>query len=456
MTKKVWVFIPLVLILILTIIYCYQAIQFQDKFVTGTTIGDTDVGKLTKTEAITKLEELSEDDVYHILDNKQQFKDIPKTDFGVEFNVEKTVTDTLNAQNPWLWFMNYVKTPENVPIDVKEADEKAVETSLAAVKKEVEAYNKEQTPSKDATVEFKDGEFQIIPEVQGTTIDVSAFIEAAKKSILKGDSSIELSDFTTKPKILASDDTLKKELDNIKKIADINAGYSINGQEVAIPKETIASWVTTTEGKVDLDQEKVRAYVAKLGETYNTSTNATNFKSTKQGDVSVPAGALSWTIAVDTETAQLTEAILAGEDFSGRVPAYQGSGTPASPLVGNTYIEVDLANQHMWYYKDGAVVLDTPIISGKPSTPTPPGVFYVWKKERNATLKGEDYESPVDYWMPIDWTGVGIHDSPWQPADSYGGDSHLTIGSHGCINTPPSVCKELYNMIDVGIPVVVF
>lgn len=24
------------------------------------------------------------------------------------------------------------------------------------------------------------------------------------------------------------------------------------------------------------------------------------------------------------------------------------------------------------------------------------------------------------YWMPVDWTGVGIHDSDWQPA--YGGD----------------------------------
>ncbi|HRL51024.1 MAG TPA: L,D-transpeptidase, partial [Enterococcus aquimarinus] len=29
-------------------------------------------------------------------------------------------------------------------------------------------------------------------------------------------------------------------------------------------------------------------------------------------------------------------------------------------------------------------------------------------------------------------------------------------GSHGCINTPPGVMKELYEMVEVGTPVLVF
>jgi len=221
-------------------------------------------------------------------------------------------------------------------------------------------------------------------------------------------------------------------------------------------KETIASWLVYEDGKMNLKQDEVKNYVTELGNKYNTSTNPSKFNSTKRGEVSVPAGSLSWTIATDTETKELTEQILKGENFSGRVPAFQGSGTPASPLIGNTYIEVDLENQHMWYYKDGKSALDTAIISGKPSTPTPTGVFYVWKKDRNATLVGEDYKTPVDHWMPIDWEGVGIHDSPWQNPNAYGGNSHLTVGSHGCINTPPAVCGELFNMIDVGVPVIVF
>ncbi|MFS6998622.1 L,D-transpeptidase family protein [Carnobacterium maltaromaticum] len=64
----------------------------------------------------------------------------------------------------------------------------------------------------------------------------------------------------------------------------------------------------------------------------------------------------------------------------------------------------------------------------------------MWNREPNAILRGVDYETPVKYWMPIDWDGVGIHDSNWQPA--YGGNLYLTVGSHGCINTPPGVTKN--------------
>ena len=456
MSKKQWLLVPLVLILILMIIYCYQAIQFQNKFLSKTTIGNTDVSGLTVEKATTKLDKLAEDQSYHVLLDGKEWKTVPKTEFGMEYNVDATVNKVMSSQNPWLWFMPYFSSPKDIAIETKEVDEKAVDKKINDLKKEVVALNKDRTPSKNASVGLKGDKFQIIPETQGDTIDPKLFAETAKKSITEGKSSIELTDHLEKPTVLATDGTIEKEMEHINKIANINASYSINGQEIVIPKEKIASWVTFEDGELGLKQDKVREYVAELGANYNTSTNSSKFNSTNRGEVDVPAGALSWTIATDTETEQLTAAILQGEDFSGRVPAFQGSGTPGGPLIGNSYIEVDLVSQHMWYYKDGAKVLDTPVITGKPSTPTPPGVFYVWNKERDAILKGEDYASPVDHWMPIDWTGVGIHDSPWQNANAYGGDSHLTVGSHGCINTPPAVATKLFNMIDVGVPVIVF
>ncbi len=456
MSKKQWLLIPLVLLLIVMIVYCYQAIQFQNKFLAKTMIGKTDVSGLTTSEATAKLEKLSNDDVYHVQLDGKDWKSIPKTDFGVVYKVEETVNKVMADHNGWLWFMPYFKAPENIDIETKGIDEKAVDKQLAALKKDVDELNKSRKPSQNASVALKGDKFEIVPEVQGDAIDTKAFMASTKESIKKGESNIDLNKYVAKPTILSTDGTIQKEMEHINKIATINASYSINGQDVVIPKEKIATWVTFEDGKLGLKQDLVREYVAELGATYNTSTNPSKFKSTNRGEVSVPAGSLSWTIATDTETEQLTEAILKGEDFQGRVPAFQGSGSPASPLIGNTYIEVDLQAQHMWYYKDGVKQLDTPVITGKPKTPTPPGVFYVWNKEKNAILKGEDYASPVDFWMPIDWTGVGIHDSPWQAEGAYGGDSHLTVGSHGCINTPPSVMAKLFNMIEVGVPVVVF
>lgn len=456
MTKKKWLLVPLVLVLILISVYCYQAIQFQNKFLDKTKIGNTDVSKLTKEEAKGKLNELVDAEIYRVLDKGSVWKEIPKKELGMEYDIDKTLDKAMSHQNPWLWFMPYIQTPEKETLEAKGINDASVTKMMTSINKELDTYNKDKKKTENASVKHKDGKFQIVPEVQGDSIDTKKFIAAAKTSIEKGEAEIELTDFIAKPTILATDDNLKKEMDNINEVAAINASYSINGQDVPIPKEKIATWVVFEDGKLNLNKDEVRKYVEELGKTYNTSTNESKFKSTKRGEVTVPAGALSWTIATDTEVEQLTEAILKGEDFSGRVPAFQGSGSPASSLIGNTYIEVDLQNQHMWLYKDGSAALDTPVITGKPSTPTPPGVFYVWNKAENEILRGEDYASPVDFWMPIDWTGVGIHDSPWQAEGAYGGSSFQTVGSHGCINTPPAVASKLFSMIDVGIPVVVF
>lgn len=456
MSKKKWLLVPLVLVLVLVIGYCYQSIRFQNQFLPKTTVGNTDISGLSEKDAKAKLQQSVDAESFKVLNDGKEWKVIPKKDLGMEYDLDQTVSKAMSNQNAWLWFMSYFKTPEKGELISKGYNQKAVDTALTAVHKELETFNKSRTKTTNASVEHKDGKFQIIPEVQGDSIDEKAFIAAAKADLTKGAAEIELTKYIAKPTILATDESLKKEMDTINQIAEINASYSINGQDVAIPKDKIASWVIYEDGKINLKQDEVRKYVEELGATYNTSTNASKFKSTKRGEVSVPAGALSWTIATDSEVEGLTEAILAGKDFSGRVPAAVGSGTPGGSLIGNTYIEVDLQAQHMWYYKDGAVALETPVITGKPSTPTPPGVFYVWNKKRNEILRGEDYASPVDYWMPIDWTGVGIHDSPWQNADAYGGNSFQTVGSHGCINTPPSVCAKLFDMIDVGVPVVVF
>ncbi len=105
--------------------------------------------------------------------------------------------------------------------------------------------------------------------------------------------------------------------------------------------------------------------------------------------------------------------------------------------------------------------MDSPIVTGKPTNgdATPTGVFFVWKKQRNAVLKGKSddgssYSSPVSYWMPINYDGVGLHDSPWQP--TYGGDWYKEHGSHGCVNNPPDFIAKLYPQVALNTPVVIY
>ena len=51
----------------------------------------------------------------------------------------------------------------------------------------------------------------------------------------------------------------------------------------------------------------------------------------------------------------------------------------------------------MYFYKDGKKILESDFVSGNVSKgyTTPPGLFSLTYKQRDATLKGQGYASPV-------------------------------------------------------------
>ncbi|MCR5527015.1 MAG: L,D-transpeptidase [Lachnospiraceae bacterium] len=126
-----------------------------------------------------------------------------------------------------------------------------------------------------------------------------------------------------------------------------------------------------------------------------------------------------------------------------------------SLTYGNgTYIDINITTQLLAYFQNGQCVYLTSIVTGNPNkgNSTPKGVFTIQYKQRNRVLRGEDYESPVSYWMRF--TGnVGIHDANWR--SSFGDSIYLTNGSHGCVNVPPANMPYLYENCPVGTVVVV-
>lgn len=447
--KLLWI-IPILLVVLIAG-YAFGGNYYASHFEPKTTLNGVDISGMTAEEAQKKLTDYYNEQSFTLNDNGTEWRTIPLTELGVSTDSSTQITEELDKQNQWAWGAAFFGTNE-LTVDALSLDQDALNAALTTLQADIEALNADRTPTQDATIIKTEAGFSIQEEVNGNNIDANAVIAAISEAISNGEYTIDLENYLQQPGVVSTDAALQEQLTSMNNIAQVQANYTINGQSFTIPTETIMDWLTFTDGTPGLDNEKVTAYVNELGNQYNTSTNPTSFNSTRRGTVSVPAGSYSWTIQTEDEVAELTSAILAGVDFT-RTPVVAGSTTADAPLVGNTYVEVDLSSQHMWYYRDGALVLETDIVSGKPSTPTPTGVFYIWNKERNATLKGEDYATPVDYWMPIDWEGVGIHDSSWQSA--YGGSRYTSYGSHGCINTPPSVVAQLYNAVSVGTPVVV-
>ncbi len=149
------------------------------------------------------------------------------------------------------------------------------------------------------------------------------------------------------------------------------------------------------------------------------------------------------------------EIIRNGESTS-REPAYLlEAESHDGPDYGNTYVEINLTAQHLFFYKDGELIVESDFVSGNPSrgNATPDGAYSLTYKERNATLKGENYRTPVSYWMPFNGN-IGMHDSSWR--STFGASIYKTNGSHGCINLPPSVAETIFENIEQGIPVLCY
>lgn len=125
--------------------------------------------------------------------------------------------------------------------------------------------------------------------------------------------------------------------------------------------------------------------------------------------------------------------------------------------VGGTYIEVSLKQQHIWLYKNRKLITEEDVVTGNDDGyhNTPKGLYSVYQRSSPATLSGPGYTVSVNYWMGF-YGGYGIHDSTWRPYSDYGGSTYKGDGSHGCVNTPYSCVRTIYNNTGYGTKVVIY
>ncbi|MCD8313516.1 MAG: L,D-transpeptidase/peptidoglycan binding protein, partial [Bacteroidales bacterium] len=309
----------------------------------------------------------------------------------------------------------------------------------------------------DARLEITDTGYEVIEEVPGTTpieeeilSEVTAAIDAQQTTLVLSD------DCYVAPEILATDPEIADLASTLESYLSSTIHYEIEGADENLTSEKILSFlIISDDGDVSVDEDKVADFVQHLASTYNTYGDVRDFVTTKGDTVRIGGGDYGWVISKSEEAAQILSDLEGGVAVS-REPVYEQRAVQAGPDdIGDTYVEIDYTNQHLWYYKEGELVTDTDIVSGNINrhNGSPDGVFKIAYLERNATLVGEDYESAVDFFMPFAYN-VGIHDASWR--SSFGGEIYKSNGSHGCINVPREAAETIFNTIEVGTPVVAY
>lgn len=330
----------------------------------------------------------------------------------------------------------------------------------------------ERKSSTDASIQYNEEkkEFILVKQVQGTEIDpdklettVDTNLDAAFDTALLGDAiTVPLNKHVyVSPAVTATEDMENKVTSlnsQLKKYRSTTVTYTFGSETVVLDGDTISSWLKAEGETLTLDEDAIKTYISDLANKYNTIYVSRTFHTSTGTDVTIEGNEYGYRIDQDGEYAQLVEDLKSGTAVT-RDPVYSKTGyqrNGTDDLVGS-YIEVSLDAQHLWLYKDGNLVTETDIVSGKPvkGRETYCGAWPIAYKASpfNLTSAEYGYDVKVNYWMPFVY-GQGLHDASWQ--SSFGGNRYKTNGSHGCINLPKDQAALIYETIDAGYPIIIY
>ncbi len=378
----------------------------------------------------------------------------------LKFENPERIKKLMKSQRIWMWPSECLsKTKKELTLKLQ-YDQKLLDDAISKSK----IATAEQVPSESAHPEFNGEQFEVKPEVVGTKLNEDKLRDVIIKSIngLKKEVNLVNEECYIKPQFTSQSPEVKAACDTLNKYINTKVTYLMNEKEV-VDKGLISGWVSVDDKmNVTIKEGVVEEWFKQLGEKYDTVGKTRQYTAPSGKAVTVSGGTYGWSLNEKKEAELLKEYIKKGETVEREPEYYQVAASRSAQDFGNTYVDIDLAMQHMWYVVNGEVVLDTDVVTGTPTPQkiTPEGVYSVVEKEENKTLIGAivpstgkpEYKIPVRYWIRVTWEGVGIHDSTWR--GSYGGSVYETDGSHGCINTPFNAVQNIYNSISMGTPVV--
>ncbi|MCL2757153.1 MAG: L,D-transpeptidase family protein [Coriobacteriia bacterium] len=461
-SRNLWITLLLCVVLLATL-YFGCAIYFKYHFAFNTYINGVNC-TFMKPEQVNerlRIQVLSyQIEVYGRGDIKDK---IDGTSVGLVYVSDNQTKALLQGQNIYYWPLYLFQRPEpeylRPRVELDELRFSDYINGLACMDPKLMA------PPLDAYIVFEQPNHIIYPEVLGSTIDRFAAHRTIREAMLSTESTVDLdaADCYMLPRLFSDSPELLELIEVYKIYAPFSIEYTLGSTSVLLEASTIMNWVTpgvTTPG--ELDYNAVIAWVDALADRVDTLGRERTIINGYGVEKTVTGGTYGWRMDRRAEV----EAILSAcreQRHEVREPYFiNRAASLDGPEWGGTYAEVDLTDQHMWYFENGVLIMDCDVVTGLPDgfNDTPEGVYYIWSKLSPTILIGSPdpvtgepiYRSPVQYWMAITFGGVGFHDATWQWA--FGGSHYLYYGSHGCVNMRYYDAQRLYSYIQMGCPVI--
>ena len=232
---------------------------------------------------------------------------ISASQISMQYISDGKIQELKEQQNPFTWFLSFARQQDYTLSATTSYDENALNEAVDAL----DCFKEENIVQPvDAHLEVQNGQYVIVEETQGTALDSDKVKEAVKNAIDSGETLLDLDQAGCyiEPTILSTDENLAKQRDEGNKFLTVTVTISFSDRQEVINGDVMKDWLTTDEaGNVDLDRDKVRAYVQQLQYKYDTFGSSRQFKASSGQTITVSGGDYGWLIAPNDTTTKIID-----------------------------------------------------------------------------------------------------------------------------------------------------
>ncbi|PGS48452.1 L,D-transpeptidase family protein [Bacillus sp. AFS041924] len=449
--------IILIIAITLAATFYYQASHFNARI----KINGIKISGLSAENALEKLKTKELKNIVYV--GKQQIFDGKDTKLGFTENDLPAIKKILKSQRtffPSSKEKNYILTPSKL-------DENQIHTMNKQIEDKLLTLNKGLKAPQDATVRLEQGKIVVSKSIAGEQYDVTSLLKEYSQH--KYTSVIRLKPVFIQP-IKEDNKIVKNEEKKLQALLGRTVNYKVQDKVYSLKASKLIKNASVSKDlKVTIDPVDMKNKIAEINNTHSTLDKNFKFKTHSGSVISVKGQGYGWALDVEKESKQVLVAFESGDKsisathILGHGWNNEGYGytTTSNNGIGDTYAEVSISEQRIWLYKNGKLVVTTNVVTGKHITgeDTSKGVWYILYKRTPSILRGShvgsgSYEIEVNYWAPFTNSGQGFHDASWRT--NWSSNAFLTAGSGGCVNTPPSIMKTVYDNLSTYEPVVIY
>ena len=422
-----------------------MAAYFNSHFFFRTYINGVNVTGKSDKSAQELMAQKASDYVLTISERNDNTEELKGTDISLNYDFSNGIDELLEKQNPFSWIKYMFKNNEYTITDGISYDDVLLKQVLG----NLQCLNEENMKDPvNAYINYTDNGYEIVKEDKGNKVKYDEFYSKVLTHIQNINNVLDLDKegCYEDPKYNSETDVVVKAKNTADKYIQAKIIYNTSGDQIVIDSSLINTWINIDgDFNVTLNEDAIREYINSLGSNYDYLGSYRDFTRWSGEAIKVSTTPGIYYIDRDATVNEIVEAINNGKEITKDLTFKTPNAT--DDYIINTFVEVDLSNQTVVYYKNGELITQGNIVTGNVSqgNGTPSGVYRLDWKAKDFVLRGDGYASPVSFWMPFNG-GIGLHDASWR--SSFGGSIYKTNGSHGCVNMPYSVAEAIYNNIE--------